>query len=174
MPTPKLSDRFPTWRRDPVAFIREVLIDPETNRPFDLYPAQERFIREGLTATPDGRLQYPELIFAAPKKSGKTATAAMAAIYVIVVLGGPYGEAYCVANDFEQAQGRVFQAICRIIAASPLLRDSAKVTANRVEFLSTGSSISAIASDYAGAAGSSLTSSPFRLCQCCRLAGCPR
>jgi hypothetical protein len=28
------------WRRDPIAFIREVLRDPETGEPFVLYPAQ--------------------------------------------------------------------------------------------------------------------------------------
>jgi phage terminase large subunit-like protein len=145
------------WKRDPIAFIRGVLIDPETGRPFELYPAQEQFLREAFTAEPDGRLRYPELVYSAPKKSGKTATAAMTAIYVIVCLGGPYAEAYCVANDLEQAQGRVFQAIARMIAASPLLKASTKITANKIEFSSTGATISAIASDYAGAAGANPT-----------------
>ena len=140
------------WRRAPVAFIREALIDPETGHHFELYPAEERFLCEALTPRRDGRLPYPELLFSAPKKSGKTALAAMATIYVVICIGGPYAEAYCVANDFEQAQGRVYQAIVRIIEASPLLRDIAKITANRIEFPSTGATISAIASDYAGAA----------------------
>ncbi|MBE3602161.1 hypothetical protein IMX07_00820 [bacterium] len=149
------------WRSDPVAFIRDVLRDPETGKPFELYPAQERFIREALTPTPDGRLPYPELVFSAPKKSGKTATAALMMLYVVVALGGPYAEGYCAANDFDQAQGRVFQAIMRIIAASPLLRNSARVTANRIEFTSTGATITAIASDYAGAAGANPTITVF-------------
>jgi hypothetical protein len=149
------------WRADPVAFITEVLIDPETGRPFVLSPAQERFLREALTLTADGRLPYPELVFSAIKKSGKTATAAMAMLYVVIVLGGPYAEGYCAANDFDQAQGRVFQAIVRIIEASPLLRDSAKITANKVEFTSTGATITAIASDYAGAAGANPTITCF-------------
>lgn len=141
------------WRTNPVAFIRDVLIDPETGAPFELYAAEVEFLRAALTVTPDGRLPFPELVFAAPKKSGKTALAALVTIYIVVVLAGPYGEAYLAANDFDQAQGRVFQAIGRIIQASPLLRDSAKITANKIE-LSTGSMITAIASDYAGAAGS--------------------
>ena len=37
------------WKRDPVAFIREVLIIPENGQPFELYPEQERFFREALT-----------------------------------------------------------------------------------------------------------------------------
>ncbi len=118
-----LNSRLARWKRDPVAFVTEVLVDPETSRPFELYSAEERFLREGLTLTAEGRLPFPEMIYAAPKKSGKTALGAMATIYVVVVLGGPYAEGYCVANDFEQAQGRVFQAIARIIEASPLLRD---------------------------------------------------
>jgi hypothetical protein len=125
------------WRADPVAFVREVLVDPETGLPFVLYPSQERFLREALTLTADGRLPYPELVYGAPKKSGKTALAAMVTIYVVVVLGGRFAEAYCVANDLEQAQGRVFQATVRILQASPLLRDAVKVTGSRVEFVST-------------------------------------
>lgn len=148
------------WRTDPVAFIREVLIDPETGAPFELYPAEVEFLRAALTLTADGRLPYPELVFSAPKKSGKTALAALFAVYLVVVLAGPYGEAYCCANDLEQSQGRVFQAIGRIIQASPLLRDSAKITASKIEF-STGATITAIANDYAGAAGSNPNLSVF-------------
>ena len=145
------------WKRDPVAFIREVLVDPETGAPFELYPAQERFLREAFTLKGDGRLPYPEIVFSAPKKSGKTATAAIATIYVIVCLGGPYAEGYCVANSFDQAQGRVFQAISRIIEASPLLKHSATIRANYIEFRSTGATITAIPSDYGSAAGSNPT-----------------
>jgi hypothetical protein len=41
-----------------------------------------------LTLGFDGRLPFPELLLAAPKKSGKTALAAMIVLYVIVCLGG--------------------------------------------------------------------------------------
>ena len=145
------------WKRDPIAFIEQVLVNPETGKPFELYPAQVKFLREALTLTADGALPYSELLYSCPKKSGKTATTAMAMIYVIAVLGGPYAEGYCVANDMEQSRGRVFQAITRIIEASPLLRNSATVTQNKIIFTSTGSTITAIASDAAGAAGSNPT-----------------
>jgi hypothetical protein len=85
----------------------------------------------------------------------------MVVLYLIVCLGGRYAEAYCVANDQEQASSRVFQAIVRIIEASPLLRGTAKLTANKVEFVSTGSTITALASDYAGAAGGNPTITVF-------------
>jgi phage terminase large subunit-like protein len=116
-----MKDRIAKWRRDPVAFISEVLRDPETGKPFELYPAEAEFLRRALTLTDDGRLPFPEMVFSAPKKSGKTALAAMSAIYVAIAIGGPYGEVYCLANDYEQASSRVFQAIGRIIEVSPLL-----------------------------------------------------
>jgi phage terminase large subunit-like protein len=118
--------------RDPVAFIEQVLVNPETGTPFKLHRAQRRFLAQCLATTPDGRLRFPELLFSAPKKSGKTGFAAMLTLFVVLVLGGPYAEAYCVANDFEQAQGRVFAAIARIVEASPLLRATASISANKI------------------------------------------
>jgi len=132
----ELNKRIALWRRDPLSFIREVLRNPETGKRFELYPAEAEFIRRAFTLTKDGRLPYPEMLFSAPKKSGKTCLAAMCAIYVAVVLGGAYGEVYCLSNDFEQSQGRVFQAAVRIIEASPLLAKAAKVTTSRIEFSS--------------------------------------
>ena len=105
------------WKRDPVAFITEVLRNPETGAAFDLYPAQVEFFHRAFTLTGERRLPYPEIIFSAPKKSGKTALAAMCAVYAALVLGGPFAEVYCLSNDFEQSQGRVFQAAARIIQA---------------------------------------------------------
>jgi phage terminase large subunit-like protein len=142
------------WRADPVSFIQNVLRDPETGKPFTLYPAQIEFIRRAFTLDAAGRLPFPEMLFSAPKKSGKTATAGMLAIYVAVVIGGRFSEVYCLSNDYEQSVGRVFEAAKRIIEASPLLASSAKITADRIEFTSTGSFIQACASDYSGFAGS--------------------
>jgi phage terminase large subunit-like protein len=156
-----LRKQLARWKSNPVAFICEVLVNPETGKPFELYEVEERYLREALTLTADGRLPFSEMVFSGPKKSGKTAIAAMALIYVVVVLGGNFAEGYAVANDREQAETRVFQAATRIIEASPLLRDSAKITTNKIEFLSTGATITAIASDYAGAAGSNPTISVF-------------
>jgi hypothetical protein len=45
------------WKRDAIAFVREVLVNPETGKPFELYPAQERFLREALTLKADGAAQ---------------------------------------------------------------------------------------------------------------------
>jgi phage terminase large subunit-like protein len=139
---------------DFVTFVETMLTNYETGQPFALTAAEKTFARRAFQLTPDGRLKHPELVFSAPKKSGKTAFAAMVVLYIVRVLGGRFAEGIIVANDYEQAQGRVFQAIARIVEASPLLADDASITANKIVFESTGSTISAIASDYSGAAGS--------------------
>src|SRR6202035_2383524 len=79
------------------------------------------FLCHAFELTTDARLKYPELAFSGPKKSGKTAFAAMILLYVVRILGGRYAEGFAAANDYEQAQGRVFQAAARIVEASPLL-----------------------------------------------------
>ena len=134
--------------------IREALIDPETGQPFVLYREQVAFLLAALTPTEDGRLPFAELLFSAPKKSGKTGLAAIVMLYVIIVLAGRFGEGYAVANDLDQAQGRVFAACCRIVETSPMLASEATITARRITFPVLGSFIEAIPSDYAGAAGS--------------------
>src|SRR5215469_2960460 len=148
------------WR-DPVSFIESGLHNPETGQLFVLTDAEKLFVRHALKLTPDGRLQYPELLFSGPKKSGKTAFGAMLVIYVIVALGSRYAEGYCAANDFEQSQGRVFQAICRILHASPPFADDVAITASKIVFTSTGSTITALANDYTGSAGANPTITVF-------------
>jgi Phage Terminase len=149
MSTPDLA----ALKRDPIAFIQHALRDPETGQPFVLSHAQKRFLRRALIVTPAGKLKYPELVFSCGKKGGKSTLAGMIVLYIIVALAGPYGEAIIVANDYEQALARTFAMIARIIESSPLLRNSAKIMSNRIVF-SNGSTITAISSDYASAAGS--------------------
>jgi phage terminase large subunit-like protein len=140
------------WR-DPVAFVHDVLINPQTAKPFQLYQAEVTFLREAVRLGPDGRLLYPDLMFCGPKKSGKRGFAAMIGIYMTVVLGGLRGEGFVLANDEDQSVAGVFTAMVNIIQASPLLRSSVKVTANRIAFVSTGAFIEAKPNDYRGFAG---------------------
>ena len=149
------------WRRNPASFIESVLIDPETGKHFKLLPAERAFIKHAFKTDKKGRLLYPELIYACPKKSGKTAFAAMLIFVATLLFGGPFAEAYVIANDLEQSKGRVFEAIKRIVTKSPLLRREAKVIQNKISFPATNAVITAIASDYAGAAGSNAVISSF-------------
>jgi phage terminase large subunit-like protein len=150
------------WRGNPQAFIETALHDPETGKPFKLLDAERAFIDHAFLTDDDGRLLYPEQVFAAPKKSGKTGFAALHMLTTVLLFGGRFSEGYALANDLEQATSRVFQAIKRIVEASPLLASQAEVTRDRIAFPAfSDATIAAIASDYTGAAGSNPTISVF-------------
>lgn len=150
------------WRANPVQFIETCLFDPETGAPFVLLPAERDFLQHAFKTNESGRLLFPELVFGAPKKSGKTGFAALFVLTMILLFGGRFAEGYALANDLEQAQSRVFQAIRRIVEASPLLMREAKITSDKITFPAFyNATISAIASDYTGAAGANPTISCF-------------
>jgi hypothetical protein len=126
-----------------------------------LFDAQKQFFKYAWQTGDDGRLRYSEQVFGAIKKTGKSGTAAMHVLTTTLVYGGRYAEAYCVANDLEQAQGRVFTEIRKICESSPLLRREAEITQSRITFPQTGAIIQAIGSDYASAAGAHPVISSF-------------
>jgi phage terminase large subunit-like protein len=146
-----MPNKLDRWR-DPIAFITQVLRNPEDGQPFQLYAEQRTFLRHAFEMTAEGRLKHTELCFSAGKKSGKTALAGMVVIYTAVVLA-PGGEIYCLANDLEQSASRVFRAVADILKASPLLADAVDITATRIVFRSTGTTIQAVANDFAGFSG---------------------
>jgi phage terminase large subunit-like protein len=150
------------WRADPVAFIEQVLHDPETGRPFVLLDAERQFLAHAFKTGDDGRLLYGEQVYAVPKKSGKTGFAALHMLTTVLLFGGRFAEGYALANDLEQATSRVFQAIKRIVECSPLLMREAKITVDRIVFPAfCNATISTVASDYASAAGANPTISCF-------------
>jgi phage terminase large subunit-like protein len=140
------------WRADPISFIEEVLIDPETQMPFVLLEAERSFLRHAFSTGGDGRLIYPEQVYSCPKKSGKTTFAAIYVITMVLLFGGAYAEAVCAANDYDQSVDRVFAAIRCIIECSPLLFADAKINADKITLAEA--TIIAISSNYATAAGS--------------------
>jgi hypothetical protein len=156
-----MSDHFTRWRADPAKFIEEILVNPETGKTFVLLPAERIFIKYAFMLGDDGRLLYWELVFSAPKKSGKTGFAALMLITMLFLFGGRYGEGFALANDLEQSVGRVFEACKRILASSPLLVNEVKMTADKITFTSTHATIIAMASDAASAAGGHPTISTF-------------
>jgi phage terminase large subunit-like protein len=85
------------------------------------------------------------------KKSGKTFLAAC--IVIVEVMSRPNAEAICIANDYEQAQSRVFATAAALFEKNPKLKTSVvKITQSDIR-LTNGSVIKAVASDYKGAAG---------------------
>src|SRR5262245_42773328 len=149
------------WRENPARFIEEALGDPLAGKPYRLLPAERRFLEHCFKLGPDGRLLYPEQVYSCPKKSGKTAFAAMHLLTTLILFGGAYPEAAVVANDLEQAQARVFDACRKIVECSAWLRRLAKIYTDTIVFHSMGCSIRAIASEYAGAAGGNFVLANF-------------
>jgi hypothetical protein len=143
------------WQVNPVDFIHEVLRNPKTGKPFELFDAQRQFFAHCWRLRDDGRLLYPEQTIGWIKKSGKTVSAAMHVLTTTLVFGGKYAEAYIVAADLEQALGRVFGEIKKIIESSPLLRPECEITQSRIRFPQLGATITALAggsgADIAGA-----------------------
>jgi hypothetical protein len=150
-----------SWKVSPISFIETVLRDPETRKPFVLSDAERRFLTLAFALDDNGRLKYPELVFGAIKKSGKTTLAAIIMLTMVLLFGGRFAEGYCVANDLEQAVSRVFTMVRRIVEASPLLRSIARITSDRIVFPALDASIIALASDAASAAGGNPTITCF-------------
>jgi phage terminase large subunit-like protein len=150
------------WRSNPISFIELHLCDPETGKPFQLLPAEKDFLAHAFRLDADGRLLYPEQLFSAPKKSGKTGFGALFMLAMLLLFGGHYGEGYALANDYDQAAGRVFQAIKRIVEASPLLKDAARITAEKIVFPTFhDATITALTSSYSSVAGANPVISIF-------------
>ena len=149
------------WQHEPMTFMSEILRNPATGRPFELLPAQIEFFKHAFQTNDEGYSRYSEQTYGAKKKSGKTGTGALHVLTTTLVFGGRYAESFIAANDLEQAQSRGFEAIRRIVQASPLLKREAVITQSRITFPATGATITAIASDYAGAAGGHPTISWF-------------
>jgi hypothetical protein len=118
-----------------------------------LLEAERAFLAHAFKTGVDGRLLYSDQVYAAPKKSGKTGFAAMHALTLLLLFGGAYSEAVCCANDLEQAQGRVYLAIRRIIECSPRLRSEAKILADKITFPDLDITITALPNNFAAAAG---------------------
>jgi hypothetical protein len=73
------------------------------------------------TCDQDGRLIHSDLIYSCGKKGGKTEFGAIIMIVTVLLFGGRNAEGYCIANDLEQAQSRVYERCRRIIEASLIL-----------------------------------------------------
>jgi hypothetical protein len=141
------------WRRHPISFIEQCLYDPETHKPFQLLPAERTFLAHAFERDDSGRLSYPEQVYSCIKKSGKTTFAAIHTLTLTLLFGGSYPEATICANDQEQAMGRVFEMLRRIIECSPALKPEARVTADRITFPILNATFAAIPSNFATAAG---------------------
>lgn len=140
-----------------------VTAEPLPPGPIRLAEHQKRIIDEALARNEDGKFKYTNVIYSAPKKSGKSAISAAIALYMAYTT--PFGNIFCVANDGKQSDDRLFGPISQCIKfhkQNNLLLSDTKVKASEAEaYLSNDSKIEAIPCDAAGEAGSEPTASFF-------------
>jgi len=127
----------------------------EKGKPITLEPHQKRILRHIFQRDDRGCFLYSTVIWSEPKKSGKTELAALMTFW-LAAAEGPFSECYFLANDLEQSKSRAFQAMGRAVRRYKQV----KVLSDRA-ILSEGSTIQALASDYAGAAGANTTCATF-------------
>jgi phage terminase large subunit-like protein len=149
MPSP---DRLALYPTDPVAFIDDQLPRNELGQPWRLTDHQRAILRHAFAFDQDGCLPWDTIVYSCPKKSGKTAINASLTLWWGFTQESP-NELLITANDLEQAQGRVFKACVGMLRSNPDLARSAEITTKQIT-LSNGTSITVLASEYAGAAGS--------------------
>ena len=87
------------------------------------------------------------------KKDSKSFDNALRLVWWAYTQEAP-NELYFLANDQEQAQSRVFSTVARLTRHNPTLAASAVSMGERRIVLANGTTIVALASEYAGAAGS--------------------
>lgn len=146
--TRKLAD-YPT---DPAAFIDDFVKVNELGRPFALTLDQREVLKLAFAFDKDGRLPWDTIIWACPKKSGKTTINGALTTWWGFSQEAP-NEVYILANDIEQSLGRVYKTAAGIIQKNEALEQSVDIQARRM-FINNGTEIASIASEYAGAAGS--------------------
>lgn len=110
---------------------------------------------------------FQTLIYSTVKKSGKTTIGSLVARWAAETWSR-YGEVYCVANDYEQAKGRIFQKIIESIMLDPCFHngkreipDLWRIIDKEATHIPSGTKVRAIAGDYKGEAGGNPTLSVY-------------
>ncbi len=144
------ADALAKYAHDPVGFIDHFITRNEKGKPWRLNRHQRRVLVKALRWDDDRRLCLRVFLWSEMKKSGKTFLAACLVIWWAYVTGDT--EIIVAANDLEQSVSRVFRTVTKLLEYNSDLADSATVRAQEI-LLTNGTTITAIASDYKGAAG---------------------
>lgn len=140
-----------TYSRDPAAFIDRYITRNELGQPFTLMAHQREILSAAFAFDADGRLPWDTIIYSAVKKSGKTTLNGAVTLWWAFTQEAPNDLKIC-ANDQEQSVSRTFTTIEGLLKYNTELGASAKVLSAFIE-LSNGTTIEALANDYAGEAG---------------------
>jgi phage terminase large subunit-like protein len=146
----RLNDRelADLYREDIVRFAEEQFFLRRGER-IQLAEHQQRILRAIFTRP------YPsDVVWSAPKKSGKTTIAALVGTYVSTFLTPEDAEVYICANDLTQSQDRVYADVQRAFRLNPVLSVPKETRVDQTTIrLSNGVRIIPMAADYASAAG---------------------
>lgn len=126
----------------------------ETERPLQLMKHQKVILDYAL----DPIHAFSVIVYSTVKKSGKTAVGSLVARWVAETWGR--SEVYCLANDYEQARGRIYQKAIDSITLNPAYSKASskwKIIERDSTYLPNGSIMRAVSSDYKGEAGSNPT-----------------
>jgi phage terminase large subunit-like protein len=130
---------------------------PETGKQIQLLPHQRAILHYAFDH------KYQTIVYSTVKKSGKTCIAALVARWVAETWGART-EVYLIANDLEQARGRIYQKALESIELTPgynrvrrELPGRWKIIERQATFVPNGSIMRAVSSDYKGEAGSNPT-----------------
>lgn len=135
----------------------------ETQQPIVLYGPQAAILDFALM-----QHQFRTVLWSTVKKMGKTTIASAVARWVCETWG-PFAEVYCMANDMEQARGRIYAGIQKSLALTPQWNPGKRemeLPDGRIEWREimrnithepTHGTIRAVSNDYKGEAGSNPT-----------------
>jgi phage terminase large subunit-like protein len=146
------------WVRNPVVkYIDEELKRNERGEHFRLEPHQREVLGLAFTLDDAGRLPWHTIVYACPKKSGKTTINAAVTLAWAETMEAP-NEVYALANDEEQARGRVYSTLLRMIRKNEdvleqVVGGERGLMQGNLE-LDNGTTVRAIASQAESAAGS--------------------
>jgi phage terminase large subunit-like protein len=145
---------------DPAEWIDLNITTSELGKPFALSPYQRRVLAEMFCFDQAGKVWIDQAVWSEPKKGGKTTLAACIGLWWGDTQEAP-NEVLVIANDQEQALARAFGTMVELLKRNRVDRDgnpgigsrARRKTTALIEF-TTGTTIRAIASEFAGAAGS--------------------
>jgi phage terminase large subunit-like protein len=131
----------------------EANIRVEGDRLIRLKKHQKKILARALAVGSNGKLRYQTIVYSCPKKSGKSTLNAAVVLWTAYE-AAPGTEIKVLANDLEQAAGRVFRIAKAMVKREPALMSRVEGMTQREIRLVDGTTITAVASDASGEAGS--------------------
>jgi phage terminase large subunit-like protein len=136
----------------PGEFVDRLLKKNELGEPFKLFPFQKEILNLAFAFDSKGKLPYETILYSCPKKSGKSTINGALTLWWALTQEAP-NTILLLANDREQTLSLVFSTIEGLIQHNPALHAECEVQSKTI-YCANGTTIKALSSEYATAAGS--------------------